>query len=366
MSNETQSAAPFLSLRSGSPAIRTVLDLLPCAIALWGLERRSCVLNYLAAQLTGFSAQDFHKDPSLWMNRIHVEDRDLVSYAWKKLRNGEKMVSCDYRFFPNGDKKEIWLRDVSVSYQNPHGDIEGIASTYTNISDLKATRRKKQKEDGAADIVGIIDGLVHEIQNNLQVISMGLDLLRLDRGTLPDREVVINGIERAKKSLRDLSEYFSPPETQFSTEDPAIILEELVRRTEKELDRQRIRVRMVRRGPLPMVRIDSKQFRSALERVLEFSRALLPQGGELEVEVGLREIDAQRYVELQMASSSATSLQVEEKDVFRPFLRVNNFQVGLGIALAHQILRRHHGKIFFQKENPHRGLFTILLRVLSG
>jgi signal transduction histidine kinase len=115
-----------------------------------------------------------------------------------------------------------------------------------------------------------------------------------------------------------------------------------------------------------MVRIDSKQFRSALERVLEFSRALLPQGGELEVEVGLREIDGQRYVELQVASSSATSLQVEEKDVFRPFLRVNNFQVGLGIALAHQILRRHHGKIFFQKENPHRGLFTILLRVLSG
>ncbi|MBI2352210.1 MAG: hypothetical protein HYV00_12180 [Deltaproteobacteria bacterium] len=51
--------------------------------------------------------------------------------------------------------------------------------------------------------------------------------------------------------------------------------------------------------------------------------------------------------------------------MFRPFLRVNNHQVGLGITLAHQILRRHQGNILFQKENPQRGLFTILLKVRS-
>ena len=99
--------------------------------------------------------------------------------------------------------------------------------------------------------------------------------------------------------------------------------------------------------------------------MIEFSRALLPHGGELEVEAGLQVIDGQRYVELQVASSSATSLAVEEKDVFRPFLRINNRQIGLSLALTRQILSRHQGKISFQKENPRRGLFTILLRVSS-
>jgi K+-sensing histidine kinase KdpD len=98
---------------------------------------------------------------------------------------------------------------------------------------------------------------------------------------------------------------------------------------------------------------------------MEFSRALLPKGGELEIEAGLQEIGGERYVVLKVASSSATSLEVEEKDAFRPFLRVNNHQVGLGITLAHQILRRHQGNILFRKENPQRGLFTILLKVRS-
>lgn len=316
-------------------------------------------------QLTGFSGQEFREDSSLWMSRINPRDRSLVLTAWKKLQGGEKLVSCDYRFSPKKEAKEIWLRNVSVPYQNPQGGVEGIASTYTDISDLKVRRHRGQEGERGEDVVGIIDGLVHEIQNNLQMISMGLDLLRLSRTAPQDCGAVVRGIERTSKSLKELREYFLPPESEFSTENPAIILEEVVGQMERELHRQGVRLRMVRPGPLPLVQLDLKQFRSALERVMEFSCALLPKGGELKIEAGLQEIGSERYVELKVASSSATFLEVEEKDVFRPFLRLNNHQVGLGITLAHQILRRHQGNILFQKKNPQRGLFTILLKVRS-
>lgn len=366
MSEDNHSKALFLLLKGGPQVvIKTVLDLLPCAIGLWSLEHGSCVLNNTAMELTGFSGQEFREDSSLWMSRIHPRDRSLVSTAWKKLQGGEKLVSCDYRFSPKKDEKESWLRDVSVSCQNPQGEVEGIASAYTDISDLKVRRPRSQEEKRGEDVVGIIDGVVHEIQNNLHVISMGLDLLRLSRTAPQDCGPVVRGIERTNKSLKELREYFLPPESEFSTENPAIILEEVVGQMERELHRQGVRFRAVRPGPLPLVRLDLKQFRSALERVIEFSRALLPEGGELEIEAGLQEIGGERYVELKVASSSATSLGVEEKDVFRPFLRVNDHQVGLGITLAHQILRRHQGNIFFQMENPQRGLFTILLKVRS-
>jgi nitrogen-specific signal transduction histidine kinase len=55
-------------------------------------------------------------------------------------------------------------------------------------------------------------------------------------------------------------------------------------------------------------------------------------------------------------------LEVDEKDVFRPFLRVNNHQIGLGMALAQQILRRNNGMISFSKENPRRAQISILLK----
>ena len=145
--------------------------------------------------------------------------------------------------------------------------------------------------------------------------------------------------------------------TLFSMVDPGVILEEIVQHMEKELRRRGIHLRMDRRTPLPMVRLNLRQFRSSLQLVMEFFPVLLPHGGELEIAAGIREIDGEQYVEIGAVSSSTIF------DVVRPILQVDNHQAGLNIALARQILRRYRGRILFLKENPQRVAFTILLKV---
>jgi len=145
--------------------------------------------------------------------------------------------------------------------------------------------------------------------------------------------------------------------TLFSMVDPGVILEEIVQHMEKELRRRGIHLRMDRRTPLPMVRLNLRQFRSSLQLVMEFFPVLLPRGGELEIAAGIREIDGEQYVEIGAVSSSTIF------DVIRPFLQVGNHQAVLNIALARQILRRYRGRILFLKENPQRVAFTILLKV---
>jgi len=342
--------------------MRTVLNLLPGAMAFWSRDCLSCMLNSQATQLLGFSEIDFRKDPSIWINRIDPRDRAPFSAACEKLQGGEKMVSCDYRFSPNGSEQEIWLRDVSVSHQNMLGEVGGFISTYTDISDLKGRRLQSGRNGKDEDLAGVIDGVVHEIHNNLQIILSEIDLMPYS-GEAPQqfKPLVAGGVERISKLTQQLRDYFLPTDSQFSMEDPGVILGGVVREMEKELDLQGVHLRMPRGASLPRVRLDSRQFRRALGQVVEFSRALLPQGGELDIEAGLHEVGRRRYVKIQLVSSSATSLDVEERDIFRPFLRVNGHQVGLSIVMAHQILRRQNGEIFFQKENPKRAVFTILL-----
>ena len=347
-------------------AIRTVLDLMPSPLIFWRSDRSFCFLNKRVKHLTGLADDHLEDNPSIWVNRIHPQDRSLYVTAWKKLQEGEKVVSCDYRFSTNQRAKEIWLRDESVPYQNPRGIVEGILSTYTDISDLKANLSSSEKKKIEVNVAGIINSTVHEIQNNLQVMRLELDLPVQDRTAVRDYLRIVNGIEQINKVLREVSEYFTPPELRFSIENPERVLEDFVRHMEKELITPGIAIRLVCRSPLPMVRLDLVQFRKALERIVEFSCALLIRGGEIEIKAGPAQIDGERYVELNIISLSATFLEVEEKDVFRPFLRFNRYQVGLSITLARNVVRRHQGKVLFRKENAQRGLFTVLLKVHSN
>jgi PAS domain S-box-containing protein len=350
-------------LMGQAPAIRTILNLVPSSLIFWKSDRSLCFLNQRVMHLTGLSDDQLQENPSLWMNRIHPRDLSLYVAAWKKLQEGEKMVSCDYRFSTDYADKEIWLRDESVPYQNPRGKVEGVISTYTDISDLKAGRLKKEKEEKAVRVAGIMGGAIHEIQNNLQVINLGLGLIQVGQSESPHTASLSNCIGRIQKMLQETYEYLVPPESRSSAVNPENVLEEVIRSKENELRDQGVPIRLVCPAPLPVVHIDLTQFHMALERVMEFSRALLTHGGKLEIEAGLTQIDSEQYVELKIASISPTPIEVEEKAVFQPFLRVNRHQAGLSIPLVRDIINRYQGKVTFRMENPKQGLFVILLKV---
>jgi len=248
----------------------------------------------------------------------------------------------------------------SLSYQNAQ-DGEGSIDVYTDTAHPQRRGPKGDEEARADHTVEIIEALVHEVQNNLQGIGMGLDLLCLTQADPLESQTVVRGVERISKLLREVREYFSPPELYLSTDNLGAILAEVAQRVEKEWSRQGGRLRVVPGGPLPPLRLDWRQFRSTVERILMFCCALLPQQGGLEVEAGLREVGVQQYIELKVSGPCAPGAGVEGKDIFDPFLRVNGYQVGLSLVLARQMCLRHRGELSFYKDNRQRGLFTLLL-----
>ena len=86
---------------------------------------------------------------------------------------------------------------------------------------------------------------------------------------------------------------------------------------------------------------------------------------DLKIEAGVKRIGQAFYIELRVINVSPSCLDIDEKEVFRPYLKVNEYRVGLTMVLARQILRRHYGRIIFQKEQRNRAVFSILIKVPS-
>jgi PAS domain S-box-containing protein len=341
-------------------------------MALWSPDRCRCALNARARDLTGLSPGALQNKPALWIKRIHPEDRERFSDMCQKLAEGGKTSSCDYRFCVNDAGKEIWLREMSASHQNSGGQVECVSSAYMDMTDLKAPLAKNHEQQSPTherietcppSCLPILDGLIHEIQNEFQVLGNSLYFLAQSVSGTRDYQTFVEGLQRVGKAMLEFREFLVPSGAQFSKVNLGVILEDAVQQMERTFQSQGIQLRMRDLSALPPVAVDARQLCNAIGRLLEFSRALLPRGGELEIEANLKMIDGKQFVKLDFVASSALPLEVEEKDAFEPFLRVNGHQVGLSILLADQILRRHNGKISFQKKNQNRALFTVMLEV---
>jgi hypothetical protein len=145
-----------------------------------------------------------------------------------------------------------------------------------------------------------------------------------------------------------------------------ILLEDVVRHIEEKLHGRGVHLRIGHRGSLPNVLVDLGQFRNALEQVMAFCRVLPRADGNLQLDAGLNETDGQAYVELRVAISSGTPLDVGKNGGFQAFLRVDDHEVALSVELAREILHRQRGRVIFRKQNLQGKLATILLRVSSN
>lgn len=340
----------------------TVLALLPYPAALWSADRRFCVFNDSGKQLLEFDERELEQASALWTDRIHPADRHGFVTAWRQFQSGATKITCEYRF-RKYRTQEIRIREISCSYPTPEKALPAIWSFYfVDLDDVNSHRESAE----IGQVRELLQGLTHEIGNILQAIRGELDLLRLSGAlTQKSSRVIAQGFQQIRNIGSEIQQYLSPPPAQLSLEDPAVMLTEVIRGSERELSDHGIRMKVMLREPLPKLPLDG-QCRSALKRVIEFSCALLPEGGELQIEAGLQRRGEDRFVEFNLINASPTSLSVDEKDVFRPFLKVNDCCVGLSMATARQVLRRHFGKIAFRKEQRNRGVFSILMKVPSA
>jgi PAS domain-containing protein len=197
------------ALRTLMMPIGMLIEFIPCAVALWSADRNECAFNSAAKTLLGYSENNFCADQNLWLDRIDRRDREIFSSSWKALQDGERKISCRYRFTPQDHARSVRLQETAVLL--PVGP-SGRAAVFS-VYQTNGRQPRRGRHDNTR-----VRGLIHHMGNSLQAILGELDLLHLT-GALPQRsfENITQDVEQLHDLMSELAGLSDPEAFVFAS-----------------------------------------------------------------------------------------------------------------------------------------------------
>jgi two-component system NtrC family sensor kinase len=217
--------------------------------------------------------------------------------------------------------------------------------------------------------------VAHEINNPLSGVLTYTKLVhKMMRGEGPDKErldsirkylkTMEGEIVRCGDIVSNLLEFSRKSGTPSKEAEINDIVERTLFLIGHKLKLSEIRLEKDLSPEIPPVTCDADQIQQALLAIFMNAMDAMPKGGVLKVSTRLNgSINGdERWVEIEIKDSGIGIPQELIARLFDPFFttKQDKKSVGLGLSVAHGIVKSHHGKIDVQSE-PGNTTFTITL-----
>ena len=183
-------------LRRAEQRQAAIIQSLPMVLYLEPFEAKSRGPNYVSGDLqaiTGFSFEAVQKQPTIWTDRLHPDDRDGVLAAIDA-RRASGRSSVEYRWLCADGTYRHFL-DQAVLLKDSEGRPIEFAGTLTDITEqrsLEIQLIQAQKMDAIGKLTG---GIAHDFNNLLAAVIGGLGILE-KRAVLAEEDSRILGMTR--------------------------------------------------------------------------------------------------------------------------------------------------------------------------
>ncbi len=131
---------------------RALVEQMPAVIYTWDPRRPAgtTATPYVSPQveqILGFTAEEWTGDPSLWIDRIHDDDRDRVLEASDHADRTGEPLTIEYRHVKK-DGTVIWVHDEAVVIERDgHGRPSLAQGVMFDITERKAAEERLQKAE---------------------------------------------------------------------------------------------------------------------------------------------------------------------------------------------------------------------------
>nr|WP_320115600.1 ATP-binding protein [uncultured Desulfuromonas sp.] len=221
----------------------------------------------------------------------------------------------------------------------------GLILTVEDLTERAQMRTRLARMDRLASLGRLAAGLAHEIRNPLTGISLLLDDLH-DRllHTPQDQQLIrraLEEMERLEGLVGDLLKFSRVSASDCRPGDVRAVVERTLGLFEQGCERSGITLVRDFAETLPSIALDEQRMQQALLNLLRNAQEAMPEGGTLTVSLRAHP----EHICLRVCDTGIGMDDEQRRLIFEPFYTRKKEGNGLGLAIVHNIIAEHDGRI---------------------
>ncbi|MCZ6679685.1 MAG: ATP-binding protein [Candidatus Poribacteria bacterium] len=246
------------------------------------------------------------------------------------------------------------------------GNPESLPQSYSSNEIGRVTyslvRMLKQWQDAHSKRIAALGqfaaGVSHEIRNPLNTIGMTAQHLKelfsqrdIKSEDIEDAQNLLSIVNDEIERLKRISEQFltlnRPKKLNLEPTNLNALLDQVLAEFTLPLESAKVKVVRGYSENLPSIQLDRDLIRQAVFNLIQNSVQAMPKGGRIYITTELEETIAGEGIALEIRDTGVGMPEEIQERVFDAYFttKENEGGMGLGLAISHQIITAHQGKI---------------------
>jgi C4-dicarboxylate-specific signal transduction histidine kinase len=237
-----------------------------------------------------------------------------------------------------------------------------IAKLEETDAALAEHRRRLVQSEKLSAIGELSTKLAHEVLNPITGIKTSIQLLARRAGATPDGaaartcEAIDREIARVEGLLQRLMNFARPLSPRIEVVSVGAILDSALDATGPILRDLKVAVERRCDPTLPPIEVDPTLMTQVLVNLLtNAAQAMAPSGGPIELSARREVVMGRDEVAIQVSDHGPGIPDTVRTDLFKPFFTTKRDGHGLGLAVSHNIVLEHGGRILGANRAPGDG-----------